>query len=142
MPNDPRPNILLITTDQQRYDTLGVHGCDWMKTPHLDALARRGVLFHRCEVPARMSATTLRPIIEGRETGREAVFCEHLTNDQARQGLCVRTERYKYLYWRPSGPEQFFDLQEDPLERTNLIGDEGYRDEISRHRLLLIERLM
>jgi len=95
-----------------------------------------------CEVPANMSATTLRPILEGRETGREAVFCEHLTNDQASQGVSVRTERYKYIHWKPSGPEQFFDLQEDPLERRNLIGEEGYRDEISRHRLLLIERLM
>ena len=41
----PPPNILLITTDQQRYDTLGVTGNPHVRTPHLDALAARGVLF-------------------------------------------------------------------------------------------------
>ena len=39
MPRDPRPNILLITTDQQRYDTLGLNGSSWIATPHLDQLA-------------------------------------------------------------------------------------------------------
>jgi len=39
------PNILLITTDQQRWDTLGAAGNELVKTPHLDALAARGTLF-------------------------------------------------------------------------------------------------
>jgi len=43
-----RPNILLITTDQQRYDTLGVTGNEFIHTPHLDVLARRGTLFEHC----------------------------------------------------------------------------------------------
>lgn len=40
-----RPNILLITTDQQRYDTLHCAGYDFMETPNLDALAEEGCLF-------------------------------------------------------------------------------------------------
>ena len=40
-----RPNILLVTTDQQRYDTLGVTGNPHVRTPHLDQLAARGTLF-------------------------------------------------------------------------------------------------
>lgn len=40
-----RPNILLITTDQQRYDTLGVTGNRLVQTPNIDALAARGVVF-------------------------------------------------------------------------------------------------
>lgn len=42
-----RPNILLITTDQQRTDTLGAYGSAWMDTPHLDQLAREGTRFTR-----------------------------------------------------------------------------------------------
>ncbi len=38
-------NILLILTDQQRFDTLGANGCRVARTPHLDALAARGVNF-------------------------------------------------------------------------------------------------
>ncbi|TDD72963.1 DUF4976 domain-containing protein [Jiangella aurantiaca] len=39
------PNILFITTDMQRYDTLGCNGNTHIATPHLDALAASGVRF-------------------------------------------------------------------------------------------------
>lgn len=37
-----KPNILLITTDQQRYDTIRAMGYDFMVTPNLDRLAAEG----------------------------------------------------------------------------------------------------
>jgi arylsulfatase A-like enzyme len=40
-----RPNVIFIMTDQQRADTLGAAGCEWMITPSLDRLAQDGVLF-------------------------------------------------------------------------------------------------
>jgi arylsulfatase A-like enzyme len=44
----PKPrNILLIVTDQWRGDSLGLLGHPAVRTPHLDALARRGVTFTR-----------------------------------------------------------------------------------------------
>ncbi|MHB9026838.1 MAG: sulfatase family protein [Armatimonadota bacterium] len=42
MPN----NLLVFYTDQQRKDSLGCYGNPVAQTPHLDALARRGTLFH------------------------------------------------------------------------------------------------
>ena len=42
-----RPNFIIVTTDQQRYDSLGVTGNDICQTPNFDALADRGVLFTR-----------------------------------------------------------------------------------------------
>ncbi|MEM6333229.1 MAG: sulfatase-like hydrolase/transferase [Planctomycetota bacterium] len=42
MPDDPRPNVLLIVTDQHRHDYLGCAGADWLSTPNIDALAKRG----------------------------------------------------------------------------------------------------
>jgi arylsulfatase len=41
-------NILFITTDQQRQDSLGCYGLDFMQTPALDRLVRQGVVFDRC----------------------------------------------------------------------------------------------
>ena len=38
-----RPNILLINTDQQRWDALGANGNAEIHTPNLDRLAREGV---------------------------------------------------------------------------------------------------
>ncbi len=40
-----RPNLLLITTDQQRGDCLGCAGHPALETPYLDELAERGVRF-------------------------------------------------------------------------------------------------
>ncbi|WP_049733295.1 alkaline phosphatase family protein [Rhizobium ecuadorense] len=45
--SDRRPNILLITADQWRGDCLSSAGHPCVKTPNVDALARRGTLFRR-----------------------------------------------------------------------------------------------
>lgn len=39
------PNIILIMTDQQRFDALGAMGNESIHTPHLDRLAEDGTLF-------------------------------------------------------------------------------------------------
>jgi arylsulfatase len=55
-----RPNILLLMTDQQRWDALGCTG-GWVDTPNIDRLAAEGVLFANAYtnspvcVPARVS---------------------------------------------------------------------------------------
>ena len=41
----PKPNIVFILADDQRYDELGCTGDPLVKTPHIDRLARDGVLF-------------------------------------------------------------------------------------------------
>ena len=46
-------NLLFITADQQRWDSLPCYGLDFMQTPYLDRLAREGMVFERCYVPAR-----------------------------------------------------------------------------------------
>lgn len=45
-----RRNILFITTDQQRFDSLGVTGNPYTRTPAIDGLARDGVLYSRAHV--------------------------------------------------------------------------------------------
>lgn len=46
-----RTNILLIMSDQQRYDTLGCYGARICRTPNLDRLAERGVRFSTAYTP-------------------------------------------------------------------------------------------
>ncbi|MCP4431274.1 MAG: sulfatase-like hydrolase/transferase, partial [Gammaproteobacteria bacterium] len=41
-------NILFITTDQQRKDSLPCYGMDFMQTPAIDRLARAGIVFDNC----------------------------------------------------------------------------------------------
>jgi arylsulfatase A-like enzyme len=43
-----KPNILLITTDQQRFDTIQALGNKHIYTPHLNWLSDTGITFTRC----------------------------------------------------------------------------------------------
>ncbi len=61
-----RPNILVITSDQQRWDTLGCYGNPHVKTPVLDELARRGVRFEYCYAPNPVCAPTRASMYTGR----------------------------------------------------------------------------
>ena len=45
MASHNRPNILWICTDQQRFDTLGCYGNQFVNTPNIDRLAANGMLF-------------------------------------------------------------------------------------------------
>lgn len=46
-----KPNIILIMTDQQRWDTLGCYGAPMCRTPHIDSLAAKGVRFSTAYTP-------------------------------------------------------------------------------------------
>ena len=62
MPDEP--NVLVIITDQQRFDSLRCYGNDWVQTPNLDALADTSFVFENAYVtqpvctPARSSLLT------------------------------------------------------------------------------------
>jgi arylsulfatase A-like enzyme len=43
--NDSRPNTLVVLVDDWRWDSFGVAGHPWIKTPHIDRIAREGVRF-------------------------------------------------------------------------------------------------
>ncbi len=67
-----RPNILLITTDQQRGDCLGLNGHPVLSTPNLDYLGQSGNNFTRAytEVPSCIGArrtmlSGMRPVHHG-----------------------------------------------------------------------------
>ncbi len=59
-----KPNILLITADQMRWDCLGCTGNPVIRTPFLDSLARKGIMFTNAFspnpicVPARATIMT------------------------------------------------------------------------------------
>lgn len=61
----PRPNILLIFTDQQRADTIHAGGNPVIRTPHLDRLAREGVLFSSAYTPSPVCVPARCSLIHG-----------------------------------------------------------------------------
>jgi arylsulfatase len=66
MSEQRRPNILLICTDQQRYDSLGCYGNPYVQTPIIDQLAAEGVLFEHCYVQSPVCAPSRASLVTGR----------------------------------------------------------------------------
>lgn len=69
----PRPNILLITTDQQRWDTIGAYGAKQVRTPNIDRLCHQSVVFDRAYVQNTVCIPSRACIQTGRYTHQHGV---------------------------------------------------------------------
>ncbi|MEL0437216.1 sulfatase-like hydrolase/transferase [Phycobacter sp. K97] len=99
-----RPNVLWIMADQLRFDYLSCYGHPHLHTPHIDALAARGVRFTNAYVqspvcgPSRMSAYTGRYVRSHGSTWNgmplrvgEPTLGDHLREVDARAVLVGKT---------------------------------------------------
>ncbi len=93
-------------------------------------------------VPSVMQGSSLRPVIEGKEEGKEAILCENTNNTQTDHGKCLRTSRFKYVQWSPGGRTQLFDLAVDSEERHNLVDDPAYKDVLIEMQQHLISHML
>jgi arylsulfatase len=72
-----QPNILLIMTDQQRADSLGCYGVDWIPTPNLDRLAAEGTRFDSCTVNNPICTPSRASMMTGKELPGHSVYRLH-----------------------------------------------------------------
>ncbi len=95
-----KPNIVLIVTDDQRFDALGCAGNPIVKTPHMDALAERGVHFTHACIPCGTHGAVCMPSRAMINTGRklfhllgsgETIPCEHITLGETFRAAGYRT---------------------------------------------------
>ncbi len=68
------PNIILIVTDQQRADTIAALGAPWMRTPHLDRLAREGTAFTQCFVTSPVCVASRASLFSGTYPHARCIF--------------------------------------------------------------------
>lgn len=64
-----RPNLLVVVTDDQRWDSLGTAGDPRLRTPSLDALASDGVRFDNAFVTTAICAASRASILTGQYEG-------------------------------------------------------------------------
>ncbi len=69
-----RPNILLITSDQQRKDSMGVYHTGNNRTPNLDALGRDGVVYDRMYVAHPTCTPSRATILTGQYASRHGAY--------------------------------------------------------------------
>lgn len=98
-----RPNILFITSDQQRGDCYGFMGRK-VKTPHLDQLRGEGVHFEKCITPSPVCQPARASILTGKLPK---------TNGVKDNGIDLRLER---------GNQSFAAKMSDAGYQTALIG--------------------
>ncbi len=82
-------NVLLITTDQQRADTIGAYGCRLQATPHLDRLAAAGVRFDACRTQNPYCQPSRATILTGRYPSSHGVHSNGVDFPQAEVATTV-----------------------------------------------------
>jgi arylsulfatase A-like enzyme len=70
-----RPNIILIITDQQRYDTISALGFPHAITPNLDRLVREGTHFESCYITAPSCVPSRASLFSGLYPHSNGVIC-------------------------------------------------------------------
>ncbi|MCD8481830.1 MAG: sulfatase-like hydrolase/transferase, partial [Verrucomicrobia bacterium] len=68
-----RPNIIFILADDLGYGELGAYGQQKIRTPHLDQMARDGVLFSQHYAGSPICAPSRSTLMSGHHTGRTPV---------------------------------------------------------------------
>ncbi|MFO8079353.1 MAG: sulfatase-like hydrolase/transferase [Armatimonadota bacterium] len=70
-----RPNIIILNTDQQRFDTIAAAGNGVMHTPNLDRLAESGALLERFYVQAPVCMPSRASMMSGQYPNSTGVTC-------------------------------------------------------------------
>ena len=68
------PNIIIITTDQQRRDSLSCYGSDFTSTPHIDRLAAGGVVCDRAYTPNPVCTPARASLFSGQYMSRHGAW--------------------------------------------------------------------
>ncbi len=68
------PNILLIMTDQQRYDALPCYGAQAIQTPNFDRITGQGVVFEHCYCNAPICTPSRASLLTGKSMMGHGVY--------------------------------------------------------------------
>jgi len=71
-----RPNLVVLFSDDQRFDTLAALGNHEIRTPHLDGLIKRGTAFTRAHIMGSMHGAVCMPSRAALMTGRTLFHLE------------------------------------------------------------------
>ena len=119
---ETRPNILLITSDQQHWNTLGCLNPE-IQTPHLDTLAQQGTLFNRAYCPNPTCTPTRASIITGKYPSQHGAWslgtklseAEHTVGEDFTEAG-YRTALVGKAHFQPlHGTEEFPSLESYPI---------------------------
>jgi choline-sulfatase len=74
MPVNKAPNILMIMADQLSASALGSYGRQMVRTPNIDKLAGKGVLFENCYCNNPICVPSRASMVSGRFSNNIAIY--------------------------------------------------------------------
>jgi len=74
---ETRPNILFAIADDASWKSFGAYGCNWVKTPAFDRVAKSGILFTHAYTPNAKCAPSRACILTGRNSWQLEEACNH-----------------------------------------------------------------
>lgn len=139
-----QPNIILIMTDQQRFDTIHALGADKYITPNLDKLANEGMIFDNCYCAAPTCMPSRAAFFNCQYPGRTGVYSNSDSWNQSWVSLlaeagyhCVNVGKmHTYPYDTPCGFHQRY-VVENKDRRCDRMGLDNkcgrFEDELDKH---------
>jgi arylsulfatase A-like enzyme len=118
------PNVLIIMTDQQRWDALGCAGNSEIKTPNLDRLAKGGVQFMNAYsacpvcVPARSAILTGHTIFNVKVLGNNDIENEDIPKIQTFDQILSENGYHTEYYGKWHVPYQFASKYNNVVKTT------------------------
>ncbi len=89
-----KPNIIMIMADDMGYETVGANGSDDYKTPHIDAMAKRGMRFTNAFANPICTPSRVK-LMTGKANVRNYTFFGKLDRGQKTVGNYFRDAGYK-----------------------------------------------
>lgn len=97
MRTNRRPNVLLLYTDQQRWDTIHYHAQnELIHTPNLDALAKSGALFTRCFCNSPVCMPSRQSMLSGLYPSTVGTTCNGIHMPEELDHLATMLSPYGY----------------------------------------------
>jgi arylsulfatase A-like enzyme len=87
IPHQSLPNIVILASDSLRPDRLGSYGYPWARTPHIDALARKGIVFDQTYVPLSRTHVSMVSLFTGMYPHHHGVRETWWTSDSVFPGI-------------------------------------------------------
>jgi len=143
-----RPNIVLVTTDQQRFDAAGSAAPSFLRTPHIDLLESEGVTFSSAYsdcpicVPARTTIMTGRSALQHglfRNGKTSQVMGAEDTLPALLGGLGYQTVAIGKMHFGPQRVRHGFDEMILPDDYYRWIERSGFPYQPMRHGLGQLE---
>ena len=113
-----RKNVLLIVSDDMNAGA-GFYGDPIVKTPHLDALARRSVVFDRAYCQFPLCAPSRASFLSGRRPDKTGVWTLHIPTRKYMPDVLMLPELFRRNGWYTAGIGKIFHNgpdHEDPLQ--------------------------